>query len=273
MGTTISVPLDGSSVAERALGPAISLARATDATIQLIRVVNSRVPEEPHNYLEQMAKHLDFPNVTSTVIESDWPAEAIFEATTGPDSLVCLSTHGSGGIRRVLFGSVAEDILRMCPTPVLVVGPELTETTILNGGRMVICSDGSNTAEAIIPTARRWCGFLDLEPWLTVVIRSETGRGNVEEPDREVAETNYVRALAEDFDPSISSANWEVLHGARPADAIVNFADRLPAELIAMATHGRTGLARVTLGSVAMDVVRQAHCPVLMLRPSDLTEC
>ena len=57
-----------------------------------------------------------------------------------------------------------------------------------------------------------------------------------------------------------------VVRNYRPADAIHELAHRLGASLIVMSTHGRTGLARIALGSVAMDVVRNSECPVLVDR-------
>lgn len=69
-----------------------------------------------------------------------------------------------------------------------------------------------------------------------------------------------------------TAARTEVLHGT-PSRSITGFAERLPAALIAMATHGRSGIARITMGSVATDVVRHAPCPVLITRPTDNQAC
>lgn len=64
--------------------------------------------------------------------------------------------------------------------------------------------------------------------------------------------------------------NWDVLHGDQAADPIVDYAAHLPASLIAMATHGRSGIARFALGSVAASIVHAAPCPVLVVRPDGL---
>jgi nucleotide-binding universal stress UspA family protein len=66
--------------------------------------------------------------------------------------------------------------------------------------------------------------------------------------------------------------NWDVLHSDHIADAIVDYADGVPASLIAIATHGRTRLARLALGSVAAAVVHDASCPVLVLRPDGFAD-
>ena len=66
-------------------------------------------------------------------------------------------------------------------------------------------------------------------------------------------------------------ARTQVLHGT-PSRAITGFAERLPASLIAMATHGQTGLTSMFMGSVATEVVRHAHCPILIMRPPMATQ-
>ena len=62
-------------------------------------------------------------------------------------------------------------------------------------------------------------------------------------------------------------AGWEVLHESDSANAVDTFAKLQDADLIAMTTHGRTGLARITLGSVAAHLLHATPCPVLLLRP------
>lgn len=272
MFTTVLVPLDGSTVAERALGPAVALASTTGSPIVLLRAAAHNELTDAQRYLEEVAGRLDGGEVevlAPRAVETDWPAECIAEAAAAPGVLVCVSSHGASGIRRALLGSVAEDVLRMCATPVLIVGPEAGGDLALNDGRLVVCSDGSDTSEAILPVAQQWCTDLELAPWLTVVVDPEAA---VEGPGAEAVEANYVRALATRFTIPGATTNWEVLHGHHPAEAIVGLAESLPATIVAMATHGKTGLARVALGSVAAGVVRHAPCPVLVLRPSDLTE-
>ncbi|HZT83669.1 MAG TPA: universal stress protein [Gemmataceae bacterium] len=142
------LPLDGSPLAERALGPATDLARLAGATCTLLRVV---VPQTAHaydlewtgaigmdedllrrdkdaaeTYLERVARQLGEQGLTAEVrvVTHSRPAEAILEAgrSTGAD-LVALATHGYGGVKRVLLGSVADKVLRGATTPVLVYRP------------------------------------------------------------------------------------------------------------------------------------------------------
>ena len=91
----------------------------------------------------------------------------------------------------------------------------------------------------------------------------------VQVPD--ATEGSYAARLARDISrTSHHDAQFEVLHGKHPGKAIADFADSIEASLIVASTHGRTGLARLTLGSVAMEIVRHAPCPVVLTRPPTL---
>ena len=83
--------------------------------------------------------------------------------------------------------------------------------------------------------------------------------------------SSYAARLARDIRRrSHHDAQYEVLHGNHPGKAIADFAESIGASLIVASTHGRTGLARLTLGSVAMEIVRHAPCPVVLSRPPTL---
>lgn len=83
--------------------------------------------------------------------------------------------------------------------------------------------------------------------------------------DEERAEQLRNMLLNRFSDDRFENVRFEVLFGP-PADEIARFAERDKSELIVLPSHGRTGLARLMIGSVAERVVRLAHCPVLVLR-------
>jgi nucleotide-binding universal stress UspA family protein len=86
-----------------------------------------------------------------------------------------------------------------------------------------------------------------------------------------VFESAYVGRAAHDMQSLIGhEVEFETLHGERPSRVIVDFADRLGASLVFLTTHGRSGLDRLRLGSVAAEVVRHATCPVVLHRPPHL---
>lgn len=139
----ILVPLDGSDLAEHILDPAVALARATGARVTLAHVVSSnaalgtrlvpvlpddivRIREQAQAYLTEIAAGLtaDGMKVETKVVEGDSTAATITDLANevGAD-LIALATHGYGGMRRAVLGSVADKVLRSSPLPLLVLRP------------------------------------------------------------------------------------------------------------------------------------------------------
>jgi nucleotide-binding universal stress UspA family protein len=108
-------------------------------------------------------------------------------------------------------------------------------------------------------------------PWLLEVLPphvvDDLDAADLRSQGPDVTETGYLQRLATDLRSQGAKAEWEAVHDRAVASAIVRFADDQPCPLIAVTTHGRSGLGRVALGSVALRVVLHAHSPVLVLRP------
>ena len=136
---TILVPLDGSSLAEAALAPAMEIARENDGKLILLRAaVAHTLPmadlteaqveavREAELYLTGAKARAAGGGVTDVDI-SVWygqPVEAIVEATRFRRAdLIVMSSHGRSGVRRLVLGSVAESVLRMTTVPVLLIRP------------------------------------------------------------------------------------------------------------------------------------------------------
>src|SRR5688572_18978813 len=135
---TVLVPLDGSPMAEEALGTAIGALRA-GSTLLLIRAVEAHASpfkepteaqvaaiQEAETYLAGVADRMDRMGVRD-VATSVWygaPVESIADAARYRDAeLIVMTTHGRSGLRRLLLGSVAEGVLRATTTPVLLLRP------------------------------------------------------------------------------------------------------------------------------------------------------
>jgi nucleotide-binding universal stress UspA family protein len=129
----------------------------------------------------------------------------------------------------------------------------------------VLCLDGSKQAEIMIDTSIDWARLLGLRILLAEVFPPAPGHAGLLGDAR--PEAHYVEHVAERISAAGVSVDWDVLHDGDPADAIVRCASDADAAYVAMATHGRGGLARVTAGSVAMAVVHHSPCPVLVRRP------
>jgi nucleotide-binding universal stress UspA family protein len=255
---TVIVPLDESSFAETALGPAEEVAAAEGAPLVLLSVCDV---DETRAYLHEVAGARSVATSIETVRALDVSAgEAIAaKVAARPDALLVMATHGRTGVRRAVLGSVTEDVLRAVDQPVLLTGPGYEGAGRLVGGRMLVALDGSDRAETILPHAVDWAKAFDMDLWLATVqppVASPAG----------LADSNYLARLARDLDRQVPKVNWDTLHGAHPAAELADLAARLGASCVAVTTHGRSGLARVAVGSVAMDLAHRSPVPVLVHR-------
>jgi nucleotide-binding universal stress UspA family protein len=216
------------------------------------------------NYLDARAAFLDPSPETSLVLDHE-PAAAILLAAQAPDALVCMATHGRGALRKAVLGSVAEEVVRMSPRPVVLVGPSLGPEWELGDAPVVIAGlDGSTTSRAAARAAGDLAASIGarvravevLQPRDVVAVGQFTG-GAVDLLE------DVVRELCTGGIP----AEYEVIDGFDPADALVRGASDRHAAFVAVASHGRSGLARTALGSVSVRVVRHAGCPVLVAGP------
>jgi nucleotide-binding universal stress UspA family protein len=269
MVETIVVPLDGSELAERALAPAGALARRRHAEVVVMSSVFGHRAAEPERYLAQAVDAHGLEGARLEVSDHGVVrglADIVRDAT---DPVVCMTTHGRSGIGKALLGSTAEEILREVPAPMLLVGPAVDPEIAIRFDRVVVCTDGSETSQAIVSLVREWIRDLGLEPWVVQVVEPDTAP-EVAAAGRDLDETAVVQGVATALSGDGGDVDWDVLHGTNVDAAIVDYAASLPASLIAMATHGRSGLARLALGSTTASVVQLAPCPVLVTRPTGL---
>ena len=269
----VVVPLDGSDVAARAIGPAHALAERTGAELVLLSTRWDDGVGEARDALNAQAAEIDYERTATTIVHDRAAAPAILMAADEPGVTVCMSTHGRGGLGRALLGSVTEEVLRHATHPILLVGPSLDRGAWQSehwfvDAILLVAVDGSPASEAVVPAAADWGRMLDLQPRVVEVLPAPIGI-LVDRHD-DATETAEARRVAEALDSVERPSQHTVLHGADVAAALLDCARGLPVALIAMGTHGRTGLARVTLGSVAMRVVHGSACPVLIARSADL---
>jgi nucleotide-binding universal stress UspA family protein len=265
MPKTVIVPLDGSHFAKRALAPAHILARQTGASLVLTMSRLGGVVD-PESYLQSVAQSAGIESFRTAVFADLLAASAIpMLADTEPDAMVCMTTHGRTGAGLAVFGSIAEAVLRRIDVPVVFVGPSAREAEDRGYEELIVCLDGSSAAEAILPLAGSLARDLELELWLVGVLEPND-RIDPGATDLDSLESVPLQRAAHELKGSSVKVNWETLHGDDPASAIVEFAESLRSPLIAMTTHGRTGLARMVAGSVTMAVVHRAPCAVVVTR-------
>lgn len=248
----IVVALDHSPQAERALEPAASLARRWSAPLAAVTVALAGTDPADDRYLGEVADRcadLVVERHVLSAVDAD-PALLRFVGER-PESLLCLGSHGRSGLGHLLLGSVSEAIVRHLGRPVLLVGPEGGHPVA--DGPVVVPLDGSAASTAIVPEAVRWAAALDSRVELVHV-------GDDPGPDGPEA----VAAAHADAPAPVTS---RILAGDDPAEALIGEVVDTGASIVAMTTHGRSGLSRVVLGSVAARVVHRSPVPVLLLRP------
>ena len=208
-----------------------------------------------------------------TVRPASAPAVGLIEhaSETHPPGLLCLSTRGRGAVGESVFGSVTAQVIRTLHAPLLIVGPALS-TTSQPWRRLLVCLDGSATSASILPVVRQWAGELDLEVHLLHIAYplGDPRIGDFQVPEETRTATAQLRAATAMLQDAGIAARWSVEDDTQVAAGIVGQATSRTADLIALATHGRTGLARILAGNVALETVRRATIPVLTLRPEDL---
>jgi nucleotide-binding universal stress UspA family protein len=297
MYTRILVPLDGSATAEAVLPYAEAFAAGFKTSVELMSVIDIgamtthlAADKAPHldtiiateeknsaSYLENVAKIFSrFP--TECRIVRGHPAEAILETTSEDrDTLIAMATHGRSGAKRWLLGSVAEKVLRGTTNPLFLVRAAAAKASpqrIINS--IVVPLDGSSLAEQILPTVSIWAQALDVEVTLIRAFEFPASAYYGSEfylPDydafREKARKEAAVYLKEKADSLIGAGvrtvSTRTIEGPA-ADEIISYARTEPRAVIAMSTHGRSGVQRWILGSVTEKVVRHGDDPVLVVR-------
>jgi nucleotide-binding universal stress UspA family protein len=263
MYRTVIVPLDRSSETEAAIQHAATLAQQAEAQLELLTVTTSDGDTNTaHDYLSDTAeRHGVKANLTTT--HTDDTTATILEAASHPDTLLCMRTHARGPIGEIALGSVSQDIVRHNPHPLVLVGPNCGPAPERYSS-LIVALDGSPLAEKVLPIAADWSAHLHLTPWLFQVLPAPTP---LESGSTDIYETNYVHRHAQELARQGVPTEWETARDRNPHAAICRFAQTRPNALIALTTHGRSGLSRLALGSIALQTAHHATVPVLTYRP------
>jgi nucleotide-binding universal stress UspA family protein len=266
--TWLVVPLDGSPLAERGVGPARLLAERLGARVHLVSVSSS--PEEADSRRTELSALAAANHLSWEVVPADHRADAI-EATRDRlnPALVCMATHGRGR-SAALVGSVATAVLRHSDVPVLLVGPRaaLGGTT---PKRLVVCVDGSSESEGLVAVAAAWGSALGLAISLVTVaepvpesVREHGHYGRMFGPDTDADQ--YIAGLVGQWTDRVPGIDGTAIYNpVSVGGAVVDHLETDPPALVLVGTRARTGLPRLVLGSVAATVVHESPCPALVV--------
>jgi nucleotide-binding universal stress UspA family protein len=289
MYAKILVPLDGSRLAEQILPYVRLLAEVYGVPVELLRVHDADVrppfwpPLPSPDYLQQIAADY-FPSSLRVdhVEASGKPADVIVDrGKTDPSSLIAMMTHGLSGIRRWLLGSVASQVVQCAANPILLIRSRDDNETAsaISLKTVFVPLDGSPLAERILPHIVPLAEKMKLEVDLVRVYSSPADAypvGDAVYMETLARHRETIHREAESYlDAKAEELRAEGLHRVLtttilgdPAEEIIGLACNTPDSLIAMSTHGRSGVGRWVLGSVAEKVVQYSRDPVLIVRPN-----
>lgn len=282
----ILFPTDFSECAERAFNHASLLRARFGAELHVLNVTQEEAPtaNNPMGFLtlhpENGAVASDRPvtpeeAVGGVVIHSQMRAPSITKgiidyAQTHDVDLIVMGTHGRQGIDHLMMGSVAEDVVRNAACPVLTVRFDESGSARIVVRRILVPIDFSEFSPlpVAIEMARAYGAELDLlhvieEAVLPTIYGVEPLSPSA--PLYIERTEGALRKLLDEAGAGDITARQHVRIGHAPR-RILEFADEGRVDLIVLGSHGRTGLGRLLIGSVAEKVVRLAPCPVFTLK-------
>jgi nucleotide-binding universal stress UspA family protein len=331
MFRSLLIPVDGSAFGEHALPWALSIARRTGASLKIAHVaqppsaayseaalyimdeLRQETLARDRAYLEGVVRRVkdavSVP-VEAVELEGDVAPALCEQIAQNQIDLVVLATHGRGPLGRFWLGSVADEMVRRAPAPLLLIRPDEGRVDLAREcsfHHVLIPLDGSEMAERILEpavalgslTKADYTFLRVIKPFILPAPVPEAGTVGqqvqvLQEKIQEVEErmnqeaSDYLEGVANRFRSKDLRVQTQVALSDRPASAVLHAAehtefhspDELAArptsnvgqepqtvDLIALETHGRRGLSRLVLGSVADKVIRGAHIPVLVHRP------
>jgi nucleotide-binding universal stress UspA family protein len=290
------VPLDGSPLAETALPAAWSLSKTLQASVTLLHLVERNAPTEVHHvhhlrtadeaqtYLAEVRQRV-FPknlpvecHVHTTEI-SDVPRSIAEHTAELAIDLIVMCTHGHGNARRWLFGSIAQKVIALSKTPLLLIPPQPDQSAIdFRCERILVPLDGNPDHEPGLRTAAELAQACQAAVHLLLVIpkldqlkgekaatgkllpRTMTALLDMSEANAEA----YLREHMQALQAAGLTVTAEVARGDAAA-AIVGAVRRSNSSLIAMGTHGKTGLDAFWSGSLTPTIADRSPVPILLV--------
>jgi nucleotide-binding universal stress UspA family protein len=298
MYTRMLVPLDGSKVAEQVLPYARFLAKSLGIPTELLGVVDpetlvafanpaqgrpldTRVTETMSRsaiYLETTARSFQGAQVKSSVAKGKPEDEVIERAAADKNTLIVMATHGRSGLQRWLLGSVADKVLHGATNHLLLIrasdqGKTDGEAPLKT---VIVPLDGSPLAEQALPVVVDLAKTMDLQVVLVrayalppTISAEDYGYYSAELLDHLESEArDYLQGKINEIKQKGIATVTSVVNTGYGAEEIITLARNTPDNLIAMCTHGRSGIQRTVLGSVTDRVVRHSGDPVLIVQSS-----
>jgi nucleotide-binding universal stress UspA family protein len=300
MYRVIMVPVDGSAFSKEAVFQGLRLARKNGAQLRLVRVASipGLVGGPETVALENVARSSERNEILADLyrLAAECRANSNVDVTAsiedGPTAdalrghalrhrvdLIVMATHARRGIARVWLGSVADRLIRETGLPVLVVRPPSLATELVDGPcykRIIVALDGSSLAERALEPAIKLAEAEDATITLLRIVPADRNIpegelhstiGPARASDVEEAE-RYLAGVRVKLANRTARLRSSVVVSDDVSRAILGFAQSTDGDLIAIATHGRGGLARAMLGSIADNIMSQGALSALVIHPA-----
>jgi nucleotide-binding universal stress UspA family protein len=306
MYRNIMVPTDGSGFDREAIRVALRIGEATDAKVRLVRVLATGsffgaaaaaegtavaaeiVRSERDRALSELySLAAECRAASKAEVTVDLHAGPVGDVLQGyarrnDIDLIVISTHGRNGFSRLSLGSVTDSLIRHTTIPVLVVKPPasyLNPQISESFRRIVVPLDGSTLAEQILPRVLELATLEEAEiVLLNVLIPQSHAQKGIVDPslpwwDKDISLAQvYLSYVANRLRDRGVAVTTDIVIAENVASAIGDFASRERADVIAIATHGRGGLARMLRGSVADAIMHSGRLSMLVFKPDMAAE-
>ena len=290
------VPLDGSRLAEAVLPMAVYLSTVFESQVTLVHIIEENAPlvihgdrhlitlQESETYLENIRQE-HFPSDTRARCHVHARAEQnvadgilLHQSELNPD-LIIMSTHGRGGLRQIIFGSIAQQVVESGQTPVLIIRPEAVDRRKAKPIHTLFAASdndpqhwqGLQPAFQLAKKTKARLHILGVVPTMGALSGKHATMGRLMPATTyhvlEIAESELLSFLTEKTRPlSKSDIGFSIkVSRGDPATLIIKTADAVEADIIILGTHGKAGATAFWAGSIAAKVVKQTMHPLLLV--------
>lgn len=266
MGSTFLIPLDGSELGARVLDRMTPLLTEPGARAELLMAITEDDSGDARRHLQRIQSNLEEVGITvgRHIRQGDPASEILDLAVKLKPDLIAMSTRGRSGPARWVMGSVAERVMRRAKAPVLLLNPAALERDPESATqpfrKVLVPLDGSERGSRVLAIAGRLARANAASLLLLHVLPPA-----LDNPDARGEAGELLAVAKQRVEADGCTATVAIVSG-EPADCIITNAEDEQADLIAMTTHGHTGLERWMLGSVAEKVLRGSSVPLLVQR-------
>ncbi len=290
------VPLDGSQMAESVIPAVLFLQEKLAVSVNLVHIVEKNAPREVHgqhhlaseaeaeSYLRELAQK-SFSKSTKVNLhvhsaEIENVAKSISDHVEELESdLIVMCTHGRGGMHHLLVGSIAQQVIAMGATPVLLIKPPAEENIpAFQIEKILTPLDGQADHEISLEKSKYLAKKLGGSLHLLLVVHTyghlsgqwtTTSRllpgSTTELLDIEVQNaTEYLGNLKDQLEKEGFTATADVFRGD-PADVITKFTLDMKIDLIALGTHAKKGIDAFWAGSITPKICKKCPVPFLLI--------